>query len=160
MDIRKIKQLIALLESSGLAEIEVHEKEDSIRISRFTHNSVNHTGQTIIPNQVTPVGNPLEHATAALPESSIHVKNLSQQDNRHTINSPMVGTFYIASAPDAKPFVEIGQKVQAGDVLCLIEAMKMMNQIEADRAGTVVARLVENSSPVEFGQPLFLIESM
>lgn len=158
MDIRKIKQLIALLESSGLAEIEVHEKEDSIRISRFTNATMNSANQTILPAFLNSNGQHPEIPTAVLPESQIRLNNHNHQDNRHTINSPMVGTFYIASAPGAKPFVEVGQKVQAGDVLCLIEAMKMMNQIEADLAGTVVARLVENSSPVEFGQPLFLIE--
>lgn len=160
MDIRKIKQLIAILESSGLAEIEVHEAEDSIRISRFPHAATSNQ-----PQFATPI--PLSHQTVSTTDSATmtssepaaQINKIESQENRHTINSPMVGTFYIASAPGSKPFIEIGQKVQAGDVLCLVEAMKMMNQIEADCAGTVIARLAENSSPVEFGQPLFVIDT-
>ncbi len=160
MDIRKIKQLIAILESSGLAEIEVHEAEDSIRISRFPH--------VQMPNQPQFVtSTPQVHHTVSTPNSApinssetVSLNNkIETHENRHTINSPMVGTFYIASAPGAKPFIEVGQKVQTGDVLCLVEAMKMMNQIEADCAGTVISRLVDNSSPVEFGQPLFIIDT-
>src|ERR1700761_7014351 len=158
MDIRKIKQLISLLESSGLAEIEVHEKDDSIRISRFTQASMSPMSPpAIMPAQLSPAVQSHDITPAVSKESPAHSAKNEQQENRHPVNSPMVGTFYVASAPGSKPFVEIGQKVQAGDVLCLIEAMKMMNQIEADKPGTIVARLVENSSPVEFGQPLFLI---
>lgn len=157
MDIRKIKQLIALLESSGLAEIEVHEAEDSIRISRFPHAMANNLPQT---TQINHAQAPAAPAIApVISESAAQIKKTELDEHHHTISSPMVGTFYTASAPGAKTFVDIGQKVQAGDVLCLIEAMKMMNQIEADRAGTVISRLVENSSPVEFGQPLFVIET-
>ena len=160
MDIRKIKQLISLLESSGLAEIEVHEKDDSIRISRFSQATMSPANPAMVPAQLAPATQPHDMAPTALKEIPGQTAKIEQQDNRHSVNSPMVGTFYVASAPGAKPFVEVGQKVQAGDVLCLIEAMKMLNQIEADRPGTVVARLVENSSPVEFGQPLFLIEAV
>lgn len=160
MDIRKIKQLISLLEASGLAEIEVHEAEDSIRISRFPHaittNQLQFTNPATQINQSMPTQSPVP---TQLVETANHLTKTEIDENRHTIHSPMVGTFYIASAPGAKPFIELGQKVQAGDVLCLVEAMKMMNQIEADCAGTVIARLVENSSPVEFGQPLFIIET-
>ena len=160
MDIRKIKQLIALLEASGLAEIEVHEAEDSIRISRNPQaNTTNQPQFAMQPSQINQSSPTQGSATATSSETASHITKPEINENRHTIHSPMVGTFYIASAPAAKPFVELGQKVHVGDVLCLVEAMKMMNQIEADCAGTVIARLVENSSPVEFGQPLFIIES-
>ncbi len=160
MDIRKIKQLIALLESSGLAEIEVHEAEDSIRISRFSHATTSNQPQ--FANQLVQTNHSLSNQSSApiiASETAGHLNKIELNENRHTIHSPMVGTFYVASAPGAKPFIEVGQKVQAGDVLCLVEAMKMMNQIEADCTGTVISRLVENSSPVEFDQPLFIIET-
>lgn len=159
MDIRKIKQLISLLESSDVAEIEIHDADESIRISRnSTQNHVNLPQslhfQHLVPTQTAqPSAHPVADQT-----SSAAPQQESANSKRHAVVSPMVGTFYIAPAPGAKPFVEIGQRVQAGDVLCLIEAMKMMNQIEADRDGVIIARLVENGSPVEFGQALFTLE--
>ena len=147
MDIRKVKKLIELLEESQIAEIEIHEGEESVRISRL---------QSVAPVAAAPVAvaAPVATAPALAPEpaSAEPVKH-----EGHTITSPMVGTFYEAPSPGAKPFVEVGQQVNVGDTLCIIEAMKMLNQIEADKAGTVSARLVENGQPVEFGQSLFVI---
>jgi acetyl-CoA carboxylase biotin carboxyl carrier protein len=147
MDIRKVKKLIELLEESQIAEIEIHEGEESVRISRL---------QSVAPVAAAPVAvaAPVAAAPALAPEpaSAEPVKH-----EGHTITSPMVGTFYEAPSPGAKPFVEVGQQVNVGDTLCIIEAMKMLNQIEADKAGTVSARLVENGQPVEFGQSLFVI---
>ncbi|RRQ21426.1 acetyl-CoA carboxylase biotin carboxyl carrier protein [Thiohalobacter thiocyanaticus] len=152
MDIRKVKKLIELLEESGIAEIEIHEGEESVRISRNS-SSVQTVVQAAAPMPATapaapapaPAGEPAAEAAPAIPAG-------------HQVTSPMVGTFYRASSPGATPFVEVGQRVNAGDTLCIIEAMKMLNQIEADKAGTVVAILVENGQPVEFGEPLFVIE--
>ena len=147
MDIRKVKKLIELLEESQIAEIEIHEGEESVRISRL---------QSVAPVAAAPVAvaAPVAAAPALAPEpaSAEPVKH-----EGHTITSPMVGTFYEAPSPGAKPFVEVGQQVNVGDTLCIIEAMKMLNQIEADKAGTISARLVENGQPVEFGQSLFVI---
>jgi len=145
MDIRKVKKLIELLEESQIAEIEIHEGEESVRISRL---------QAAAPVAAAPVAvaapAPAAVAAAAAPAEPAKPEG-------HTVTSPMVGTFYEASSPGAKPFVEIGQQVNVGDTLCIIEAMKMLNQIEADKAGTISARLVENGQPVEFGQSLFVI---
>ena len=146
MDIRKVKKLIELLEESHIAEIEIHEGEESIRISRL---------QAAVPVAAAPVA----YATPA-PAAAASVESAPAEPAKpegHTVTSPMVGTFYEASSPGAKPFVEVGQQVNVGDTLCIIEAMKMLNQIEADKAGTVTARLVENGQPVEFGQSLFVI---
>jgi acetyl-CoA carboxylase biotin carboxyl carrier protein len=147
MDIRKVKKLIELLEESQIAEIEIHEGEESVRISRL---------QSVAPVAAAPVAVAAPIAAAPVsvtePASAEPVKH-----EGHTITSPMVGTFYEAPSPGAKPFVEVGQQVNVGDTLCIIEAMKMLNQIEADKAGTVSARLVENGQPVEFGQSLFVI---
>ena len=150
MDIRKVKKLIELLEESQVAEIEIHEGEESVRISRVTQQAA------VAPAvyQVPPTGLP-----AALPAAS--VEEAPAQENvtpdGHTVTSPMVGTFYEAPSPGAKPFVEVGQQVNAGDTLCIVEAMKMLNQIEADKSGVIKARLVENGQPVEFGQALYVI---
>ena len=148
MDIRKVKKLIELLEESGISEIEIHEGEESVRISR--HSTAPAWGP---PPPVSYVaGAPAQPAggeTAAAPPPP---------PAGHTVAAPMVGTFYSAPSPGAKPFVQIGSKVEVGDTLCIIEAMKMMNQIESDAAGTVVAILAENGEPVEFDQPLFVIE--
>ncbi len=151
MDIRKIKKLIEVLEESGIAEIEIREGEESVRISRKMENApqiVMAQSPVAMPNspQVTVTSsNPAEAPKPELPEG-------------HIVTSPMVGTMYRAPAPDQPPFVEIGSKVQVGDTLCIVEAMKMLNQIEADKAGTVSAILIENGQPVEFGQPLFVIK--
>jgi len=144
MDIRKIKKLIDLLEGSDLREIEIHEGDDSVRISRggSTVTTV-HAGLPAAP----PATQPAAPAVAEEPAIS-----------GHTVTSPMVGSFYRAPAPGATVFVEVGRHVQVGDTLCIIEAMKMLNQIESDKAGVVAAILVENGQPVEYGEPLFIIE--
>ena len=147
MDIRKVKKLIELLEESQVAEIEIHEGEESVRISRMPAQSVVQAVPAVAPvaAAVPPVAAaPEPAAEPATPEG-------------HSVTSPMVGTFYEAASPGAKPFVQVGQQVGVGDTLCIIEAMKMLNQIEADKAGTVSAKLVENGQPVEFGQSLFVI---
>ncbi len=148
MDIRKVKKLIELLEESGIAEIEIREGEESVRISRHS------PAPAMMPSMMyAPPAAPLAPATAAIIESP-----KAEIPSGHSVISPMVGTFYRSSAPGNKSFVEVGQHVKAGDTLCIIEAMKMFNQIEADKAGTVKAILVENGQPVEYGQPLFIIE--
>jgi acetyl-CoA carboxylase biotin carboxyl carrier protein len=146
MDIRKVKKLIELLEESQIAEIEIHEGEESVRISRL---------QPAAPVAAAPVAYAAPAPAAVAPVESAPAEPVAPEG--HTVTSPMVGTFYEAPSPGAKPFVEVGQQVNVGDTLCIIEAMKMLNQIEADKAGTVSARLVENGQPVEFGQSLFVI---
>lgn len=148
MDIRKVKKLIELVEESGIAEIEIHEGEESVRISRYSQNAV----MAAPTAAVLPAAAPAAAAPAA-PE-----EKLAAAPSGHEVTAPMVGTFYRAPSPDAKPFVDIGQDVKEGDTLCIIEAMKMLNQIEADKSGKIVAIQVENAQPVEFGQPLFIIE--
>ncbi|HLS81249.1 MAG TPA: acetyl-CoA carboxylase biotin carboxyl carrier protein [Steroidobacter sp.] len=152
MDIRKVKKLIELLEESGIAEIEISEGEESVRISRYP------TGHAAPPPAVhyaAPA--PTPHAAAPMPPQPAPAPAAPSKTD-HTVTAPMVGTFYAAPAPGAKPFVDIGSEVNVGDTLCIIEAMKMMNQIESDKAGRVTAVLVKNGDPVEFGQPLFIIE--
>jgi acetyl-CoA carboxylase biotin carboxyl carrier protein len=151
MDIRKVKKLIELLEESGIAEIEIHEGEESVRISRYAQNAA---PQVVMqaPPAAPPAAAPAAPAAAPAPEAE------PAAPVGHTVNSPMVGTFYRAPSPGAKAFVEVGQRVSVGDTLCIIEAMKMLNQIESDKAGIVQAILAENGGPVEFGQPLFVIE--
>lgn len=153
MDIRKIKKLIELIEDSGVAEIEIKEGEESVRISR--------SGPAVAPINYAPppiaapagVAPPAASAVPA-PESAAAEPEISGE----SVTSPMVGTFYRAPSPGAPPFVEVGQSVSAGDTLCIIEAMKMLNQIESEVSGVVKSILVENGSPVEYGQPLFIIE--
>lgn len=153
MDIRKIKKLIELLEESGIAELEIREGEESVRISR---------GGTAAPAPApappVPAAAPVPAAGTPPSASAEPADAGSGLPSGHVVESPMVGTFYAASAPGAPPFVEVGQQVQAGDTICIIEAMKILNQIEADVSGSVKAILVENGSPVEFGQPLMIIE--
>ena len=150
MDIRKVKKLIELLEESGLSELEITEGEESIRISRSTTSTA---VQYTLPPQPPPA------ASAATPVAgrAAGTAPASEEPDGHRVLSPMVGTYFEAPSPGADPFVKIGDQVQAGDTLCIIEAMKMMNQIEADVAGKVVAALARNGEPVEFGQPLFII---
>lgn len=154
MDIRKIRTLIEMLENSNIAEIEISEKDESIRLSRYGSQPVMSMMPAMMPSQqaMPPIAisasEPHTEATAA-PSAAI---------SGHMVRSPMVGTMYLSPAPGQKPFVEVGQKVKVGDVLCIVEAMKMMNQIEADKTGTLTARLAENGQPVEFDQPLFVIE--
>jgi acetyl-CoA carboxylase biotin carboxyl carrier protein len=150
MDIRKIKKLIDLIDETGVAEIEIREGEESVRISRYgTPPPMGAHHYYMPPSHGVP------HAGAPVAPAEAEKKPALQG---RTIDSPMVGTFYAAPSPGAKNFVEVGQRVNVGDVLCIIEAMKMFNQIEADCAGTVTARLVENGQAIEFGQPLYLIE--
>lgn len=152
MDIRKVKKLIELLEESGVAEIEIKEGEESVRISRQGTGAVS----TII--QAAPMATaPMAAAPVAVASPSVAASD-AQPASDKTVTAPMVGTFYASSAPGAKAFVEIGQEVQVGQTLCIIEAMKMMNQIESDKAGKLVAVLAKNGDPVEFGQPLFVVE--
>ena len=149
MDIRKIKKLIELLEESGVAEIEIKEGEESLRISRQS------SAPAPVANYVAPP------APAAAPTPAVEAAPAEPVDTTpsgHQVTSPMVGTFYRAPSPGSKAFVEVGDQVSVGDTLCIIEAMKMLNQIEADKAGTVKAILVENAEPVEYGQALFIIE--
>ena len=150
MDIRKVKKLIELLEESGVAEIEIHEGEESVRISRQS--------QTVAP-VVAAAPAPVAAApapAAAAPAAS--AEPAEEEIEGHAVKSPIVGSFYRSSSPGSKPFVEVGSTVAVGDTLCIIEAMKIMNQIEADKAGTIKAILVENGQPVEFDQPLFIID--
>ena len=152
MDIRKVKKLIELLEESGIAELEISEGEESVRISR--HPRMSMAAPAVIPQiQQAPPAAPASPARPATAAGEHKPRNDDQ-----TITSPMVGTYYSASAPGAKSFVEIGQEIKVGQILCIIEAMKMMNQIESDKAGRVTAILAKNGEPVEFGQPLFIIE--
>ncbi|WP_114787416.1 acetyl-CoA carboxylase biotin carboxyl carrier protein [Vibrio tetraodonis] len=152
MDIRKIKKLIELVEESGIAELEISEGEESVRISR--------NGVAPAPVQYAapaPVAAPAAAPVAAPAEVSAPAETNSIPAG-HKVLSPMVGTFYRAPSPDAKSFIEVGQSVSAGETLCIVEAMKMMNQIEADKSGVVTAILVEDGQPVEFDQPLVVIE--
>ncbi len=149
MDIRKVKKLIELLEESGISEIEISEGEESVRISRYPH-----TGPITYSAPL-----PAMHAPAApAPAAEAAPAPAAAPSRGQQVTAPMVGTFYSSPAPGAKPFVEIGTEVKPGDTLCVIEAMKMMNQIESEVAGRVVSILVENGNPVEFGQALFIIE--
>ncbi len=148
MDIRKVKKLIELLQESDVAEIEIHEGEESVRISR--------TGPAAPAIYAAPAM--MAAPPAAAPGPAGGGAQAAEEIKGHTVNSPMVGTFYRAPSPGTKPFVEIGQSVVVGDVLCIIEAMKILNQIESDRAGTVKRILVENGEPVEYNQPLFVID--
>lgn len=150
MDIRKVKKLIELLEESGIAELEISEGEESVRISRH-------------PRTAPPAASPAPQAPAAAapPAPKLPATAAGEHKPRNddqTITSPMVGTYYSASAPGAKPFVELGMEIKVGQILCIIEAMKMMNQIESDKTGRITAILAKNGEPVEFGQPLFVIE--
>ena len=148
MDIRKVKKLIELLEESSVAEIEIREGEEAVRISRSSN--------------VAPPPPPQAPAAVVLPPQAPAQPAAAEADDRppgHVVESPMVGTFYRAPSPDAKPFVKEGDKVAAGDALCIIEAMKMMNRIEAPVGGVVREILAENGAPVEFGQPLLAIDA-
>jgi acetyl-CoA carboxylase biotin carboxyl carrier protein len=147
MDIRKIKKLIELLEESGIAEIEIKEGEEAVRISRMpTGSAAVHALPQIA------AASRIEAPAAAAAEAP------KARPNEHVVTAPMVGTFYASQTPGAKPFVEIGDEIKVGQVLCIIEAMKMMNQIEADRAGRITSIMARNGDPVEYGQPLFVIE--
>jgi acetyl-CoA carboxylase biotin carboxyl carrier protein len=150
MDIRKVKKLIELLEESGIAEIEITEGEEGVRISRFPKGGM--------PIMTAPIGpmtmQPLPAPAAAAPAAAAP----AETPKGHTVTAPMVGTFYSSPAPGSPAFAEVGTTVAVGDTLCIIEAMKMMNQIEADKAGRVAAVLAKNGEPVEYGQPLFILQ--
>lgn len=152
MDIRKIKKLIELLEDSGISELEITEGEESVRISRHAA-APQYAPVQYAPAQPQQQQHPLAPTPAAAPAAEA-----PKASSGHVVKSPMVGSFYCASSPTAKAFVEIGQNVQVGDTLCIVEAMKMMNQIQSDKAGVVKEILLQNGEPVEFDQPLFVIE--
>ncbi|MCQ8879267.1 acetyl-CoA carboxylase biotin carboxyl carrier protein [Pseudoalteromonas shioyasakiensis] len=154
MDIRKIKKLIELVEESGIAELEITEGEESVRINRNNMSAGPAYAPQYAPQYApAPAAAPTPAAPAAAAEAAAPAAPTG-----HQVLSPMVGSFYAAASPEAPAYVEVGTQVKVGDTLCIIEAMKMMNQIEADKAGTVKAILVENGEPVEFDQPLFIIE--
>jgi acetyl-CoA carboxylase biotin carboxyl carrier protein len=156
MDIRKVKKLIELLEESNIDEIEIKEGEESVRISRSGAQAMSMAQPVataaVAPAPVAPV--PAAPAPAPAP---VATETAEPADDGQQLRSPMVGTFYRSPSPTSPAFVEVGQTVKTGDVVCIVEAMKMMNQIEADRSGTITAILVENGEPVEFDQPLFTI---
>ncbi len=151
MDLRKLKKLIDLVQDSGIAELEINEGEERVRITRTVAGAAMTYAQPPIyaapPPPASAPANPVEPAAVAE----------AAQPEGHIVKSPMVGTFYRSPSPGAKSFVEVGQAVSSGDTLCIIEAMKLMNEIEADASGTIKAVLVENGQPVEYGQPLFII---
>jgi acetyl-CoA carboxylase biotin carboxyl carrier protein len=155
MDLRKLKKLIDLVEESGIAELEITEGEEKVRISRSTssmQSQVHSTAtfqQQAVPTAVSP--SPEGAATAATAAAEVLPQG-------HMVKSPMVGTFYRSSTPGSNPFVEVGQTVKEGETLCIIEAMKLLNEIESDKSGVIKAVLVENGQPVEYGEPLFVIE--
>jgi acetyl-CoA carboxylase biotin carboxyl carrier protein len=156
MDIRKIKKLIELLEESGIAEIEIKEGEEAVRISRMPVASAHPHAMPQYVHMPAPAAAPVAGAAAAVALPAAETPK--PKSNEHVITAPMVGTFYASPSPAAKAFVEIGDEIKVGQVLCIIEAMKMMNQIEADKAGRIASIMARNGDPVEFGQPLFVIE--
>ncbi|XQF89379.1 acetyl-CoA carboxylase biotin carboxyl carrier protein [Pseudoalteromonas espejiana] len=156
MDIRKIKKLIELVEESGIAELEITEGEESVRINR-NNMSAGPAYAQYAPQQFA-VPAPAQAAPVAAAAPAVEADAAPAAPTGHQVKSPMVGSFYSAASPEASAYVEVGSQVKVGDTLCIIEAMKMMNQIESDKAGTVKAILVENGEPVEFDQPLFIIE--
>ncbi|MFW2440984.1 MAG: acetyl-CoA carboxylase biotin carboxyl carrier protein [Arenicellales bacterium] len=149
MDIRKIKKLIELLENSGLAEIEIKEGDDAIRISR---------GSAVVETVVAAPAIAAAATPAAVENAGGKVDDNAGIPDGHVVTSPMVGSFYASPSPESKNFVEVGSKVKVGDTLCIIEAMKIFNEIEADKAGAVIAILKEPGDPTEFGEPLFIID--
>jgi acetyl-CoA carboxylase biotin carboxyl carrier protein len=161
IDLKKVEKMIELIQETDVTELEIEEEGVKIRIQR------GHAPQVVMSHgspQSAPV-HQMSHAQAAAYHASMNGESAEEEtaasakpSHQHFVRSPMVGTFYAQSSPTSKPFVEIGQKVKAGDVLCIVEAMKMMNQIESDKDGTVASRLVESGMPVEFDQPLFVIE--
>ena len=151
MDIRKVKKLIELLDESGIAEIEITEGEESVRISRYSQHAP----------VAAPVAVPVAAAAPAAAPVTANVDAVAPvevEDDGYEVNSPMVGTYYAASSPGAAPYVQVGDRVNEGDTLCIIEAMKMMNQIESDVSGVIKSIRIQNGEPVEFGQTLFVID--
>jgi acetyl-CoA carboxylase biotin carboxyl carrier protein len=152
MDIRKVKKLIELLDESGIAEIEITEGEESVRISRYGHAPAAPQYVSAYPGPAAPAPAP---SAAAAPSAAPAPE---PEEDGYAVTAPMVGTFYSASSPGSPPFVQVGDRVKQGDVLCIVEAMKMMNQIEAEVSGTIRAVRAQNGDPVEYGQVLFLID--
>ena len=155
MDLRKLKKLIDLVQESGIAELEITEGEERVRIARGGAVSVTPFVAAALPVAATPAGVSAPAVPAAAPPPAPSAPEPTQEG--HVVKSPMVGTFYRAPSPDGKPFVDVGATVKAGETVCVIEAMKLMNEIECDAAGVVKAILVENGQPVEYGQALFII---
>lgn len=156
MDIRKVKKLIELLDESGIAEIEITEGEESVRISRYGQGyapQAAHAGYA--PQQTAPAPPPQQAASSAAPPAAAEAE---PEDDGFAVIAPMVGTFYSAASPGSAPFVQVGDRVKQGDTLCIVEAMKMMNQIEAEVSGTIKSIRVQNGDPVEYGQVLFVID--
>lgn len=151
MDLRKLKKLIELVEESGIAELEITEGEEKVRISKSSSSTQTYVGGTPALQQLTPPSEVSASLTPAIAAAELLPEG-------HVVKSPMVGTFYRTSTPGANPFVEVGQTVKVGDTLCIIEAMKLLNEIESDKSGVIKAVLVENGQPVEYGEPLFVIE--
>jgi acetyl-CoA carboxylase biotin carboxyl carrier protein len=148
MDLRKLKKLIDLVQESGIAELEITEGEEKVKIVK---------GGTVSVAHAVPAAAPAIAHAASAPPAAAPAAEAAPAVEGHVVKAPMVGTFYRSPSPDAKPFVEVGQQIKEGDVICIIEAMKLMNEIDADAAGTVKAILVENGQPVEYGQPLFIL---
>jgi len=157
MDLRKLKTLIDLVQQSGIAELEITEGEERVRISRGTSGSAPAAPVQVYTLPAAGVPPTATGAPPAAPAAGAPAEGEAAAPEGHVIRSPMVGTFYRSSAPGAKAFVEVGQAVKAGDTICIIEAMKLLNEIEADRDGTVKAILVENGQPVEYGEPLVIL---
>ena len=155
MDLRKIKKLMELLEESGIAEIEVKEGEESIKLSRNISSTTSMQVPQVIQQPIQTSQPSTNQQTSDMVTNA--VDNLKEEKS-NTVNSPMVGTFYASASPESKPFVTIGQSVKKGDTLCILEAMKMMNQVQAESDGKIVEILVDNAEPVEFDQPLFVLE--
>jgi len=155
MDIRKIKKLIELLEESNIGELEIKEGEESVRISRAGFSNQMPIMMSPMHHQMAPMAQPQQAPAAAAP--AVSAEPTEAAPSGHLVKSPMVGTFYRAASPGSAPFVEVGQQVKVGDVLCIVEAMKMMNQIESDKAGTIGAILAQDGEAVEFDQPMITI---
>ncbi len=153
MDIRKVKKLIELLDESGIAEIEITEGEEAVRISRYPANFA-----APVPVAMPPMAAAPAQAAAPTPAPATPIAMAEAEEDGHVVMAPMVGTFYGASSPGSPPFVQVGDRVEVGDTLCIVEAMKMMNQIEAEVSGTIKSIRVQNGEPVEYGQILFVID--
>ncbi len=156
MDLRKLKTLIELVQESGIAELEVTEGEEKVRITRTVANTMQPVMQYAAPMMAMPAAAPMAAPVAAAPAAAPAAATAEPEG--YSVKSPMVGTFYRSSAPGAKPFVDVGSTVNVGDTLCIIEAMKLMNEIESDKGGVIKAILVESGQAVEYGQPMFVIE--
>jgi acetyl-CoA carboxylase biotin carboxyl carrier protein len=155
MDIRKVKKLIELLDESGIAEIEITEGEESVRISRYSPHAAAPVVTAMSPGAAAPAA---PAATAPGPAPASPVAMAEAEEDGHVVMAPMVGTFYSSSSPGSPPFVQVGDRVEVGDTLCIVEAMKMMNQIEAEVSGAIKSIRVQNGEPVEYGQVLFVID--